>query len=96
MNAQQRKELRQIIAYQILNELLEDKQWDPVVTHNMSEVQCANRFYKAIDGYFDTHRFLCSYNKCAAIDLLEENKEIVPMMQNYNFHDYKEKNKNNL
>lgn len=92
MNAQQRKEIEQNNAYQILNELLNDRQWDPVVTHNMSEIQCSNRFYKAIDGYFDNHKNLLTYNKYSALDLLEENKEIVPMMQKYNFHNYKEKN----
>lgn len=90
MNATKRKEIEQNTAYQILKELLDDRQWDQVVTHNMSETQCGNRFYKALDGYFDTHKNILMYNKYSAMDLIENNLEIIPMMQKYNFHKYKE------
>ena len=93
MNATKRKEIEQNTAYQILKELLDNRQWDPVVTHNMSETQCGNRFYKALDGYFDTHKNILMYNKYSAMDLIENNHEIIPMMQQYNFHKYKEEHK---
>ena len=94
MNAKKLKEIDRNQAYQILNELLLDRQWDPVVTNHMTDIQCGNRYLKAIDGYFDTHKNILMFNKYSAMDLIENNKEIIPMMQEYNFHKYKDEQKN--
>ena len=92
MNAKKLKEINQNTAYKILNEFLSCNLWDPVVTNRMSEIQCQNRFYKALDEYFRNHANLLFWNKHSSINILVENNEIIPMMQEYNFHKYKEEN----
>lgn len=96
MNAKKLKEINQSQAYQILNELLLERQWDPVITNRMSDVQCGNRYLKAIDGYFDTHKNILTFNKYSAMELIETNKEIIPMMQGYKFNKYKEENEHGV
>lgn len=90
MNAKKLKEINQSQAYQILNILLENKLWDPVVTNRMSDIQCENRFNKASIEYFKTNLNLLFWNKHSFVDVLSDNKEIIPMMQEYNFHKYKD------
>lgn len=90
MTAKKLKEINQKTAYTVLNELLQMNAWDPVVTHNMSEIQCQNRFYKALDEYFKNHANLLYWNRNSSINILVENAEVIPMMQDYNFHKYKE------
>jgi len=92
MNAKQLKEINQKTAYSILKILYDCKLWDPVVTNHMSEIQCQNRFYKALDEYFNNHSNIVYWNKRSSINILVENSEVIPMMQEYNFNKYKEDN----
>ena len=90
MNAKKIKEIQLSQAYQILDMLLMNNLWDPVVTNRMSDVQCENRFNKAIIEYFKYNKNLLYWNKTSSINILLENKEIIPMMKEYKFHKYKE------
>lgn len=90
MTAKKLKEINQKTAYTILNELFENKLWDPVITNRMSDIQCENRFYKAVNEYFKNHSNLVYWSKNSSINILSENKEIIPMMKEYQFHKYKE------
>jgi len=92
MNAKKLKEINQKQAYNILEELLVRKLWDPVVTHSMTDLQCENRFNKALMEYFKTETNLLFWNKNSCINMTLDNKEIIPMMKDYNFHTYKEEN----
>lgn len=90
MNAKKLQEINQIQAYQILKILLEANLWDPVITNRMSDLQCENRFNKAVLEYFKTNKTLLFWNQHSLIDIITENKEIIPMMQEYKFHKYKD------
>ena len=92
MNAKKLKEINMQQAYEILNEFLIKRLWDPVETNRMSDTQCANRFFKALNNYFKNETSLLFWNKETSINILDENKEIIPMMQSYSFHKYKEEN----
>ena len=92
MNAKKLKAINQKTAYTILDILYSCKLWDPVVTNRMSELQCQNRFYKALDEYFNSHSSIVYWNKQSSINILSENNEIIPMMREYNFNKYKEEN----
>ncbi len=92
MNAKKLKEINRKTAYTILENLYSNKLWDPVVTNRMSDIQCQNRFYRALDEYFNNHSNLVYWNKRTSINILLENSEVIPMMQEYNFNKYKEEN----
>ena len=92
MNAKKLKEVNQRTAYVILEKLYEQHLWDPVVTNRMSNIQCENRFNKALNEYFKTEQTLCYWNKNTAHNILLENTELIPMMQAYNYNTYKEEN----
>lgn len=92
MNAKKLKEINMQQAYAILNEFLIKRLQDPVETNRMSDTQCANRFFKALNNYFKNETSSLFWNKETSINILDENKEIIPMMQSYSFHKYKEEN----
>ena len=96
MNAKKRKEINMIEAFRVLDVLFLENCWDPVVTALMTDTQCYNRLVKGIDKYFKTNKNLIYWNSKSYQEGIAENKEIIPMMQHYNFNKYKEENEQNL
>lgn len=92
MNAKKLKEINQKTAYRVLEELYKKDLWDPVVTNRMSELQCINRLNKALDEYFKTESSLVYWGKNTYHEMISDNKEIIPMMQEYNFNKYTDEN----
>lgn len=88
MNAKKLKEINQKTAYRVLEELYKKNLWDPVVTNRMSELQCINRLNKALNEYFKTESSLVYWGKNTYLEMISDNKEIIPMMQKYNFNKY--------
>ena len=91
MNAKLKKEINRKEAYDILTLLNEVGYWDPVVTAFMTDNQCLNRLSQMISNYLTkiSSSFLY-WNKNTFIDGITNNKEIVPMMQHYEYNKYKE------
>lgn len=92
MNAKKLKEINQKTAYRVLEELYKKGLWDPVVTNRMSELQCTNRLNKALNEYFKTESSLVYWGKNTYHEMISDNKEIIPMMQEYNFNKYTDEN----
>jgi len=90
MNAKKRKEINMTEAFRILSALYDNNYWDPVVTNFMTETQCYNRLVKGLDNYFKNNKILLYWNKTTYLDGINNNPEIIPMMQHYNFNTYKE------
>ena len=88
MNAKKLKEINQKTAYRVLEELYKKNLWDPVITNRMSELQCINRLNKALNEYFKIESSLVYWGKNTYLEMISDNKEIIPMMQNYNFNKY--------
>ena len=88
MNAKKLKEINQKTAYRVLEELYKKNLWDPVITNRMSELQCINRLNKALNEYFKTESSLVYWGKNTYLEMISDNKEIIPMMQKYNFNKY--------
>ena len=95
MNAKKLKEINQKTAYRVLEELYKKNLWDPVVTNRMSELQCINRLNKALNEYFKTESSLVYWGKNTYLEMISGNKEIIPMMQKYNFNTYTDECMNN-
>lgn len=94
MNAKILQEINKKEAFQILNVLFENKYWDPVKSTRMTNTQCYNYLVSCINRYFSENKNLIFWNKYTYLDHLDENKEFIPMMQNYNYNKYKDEIEN--